>query len=112
MFPLSRNRDEAGKWLMFDAYRAALGAFALVVLLTNESQALLFLQRASARLALLPIGGATARDLHHATQDRTTKLPLMLLGELVSHCRRTVKIPAAFFRISFSSLRRASLRCI
>jgi hypothetical protein len=47
--------------------RAAVGAFALVVLLANASQELLLLSRASARLSLLPVGVATARDLQDPT---------------------------------------------
>jgi len=73
--------------------RAAVGAFALVILLANRRQKLLLLGGAAARLAFVPIGVATARDLHYATQSGDPVLPLMLLDELVPYCGRTVKIP-------------------
>jgi len=59
-----------------------------MVLLTNRSQKLLLLKRALAPLSLLPIGVATARDLHYATQSGDPMLPGLLLDELVSYYGR------------------------
>jgi hypothetical protein len=48
--------------------------------------------------------------LHGPAERREGEELLLLFDELVSHWGRAVKIPTAFFRISFSSLRRLSSR--
>src|SRR5260221_9312840 len=90
--------------------RTAIRAVALVMGLPNGNQQFLLLLSASARKPLLPVCVAALGHLHRPTQSRDRMLLLVLLDELVSHCGRTVKIPTAFFSISFSSLRRAFSR--
>jgi len=56
-------------------------------------------------------GKVTAgRYLQGPAQRRDRKAPVLLLDEPVSHRGALVKIPTAFFRISFSSFRRAFSR--
>jgi hypothetical protein len=65
-----------------------------------------------ARAAFAPAPGVVAAFGHPqgATQSGDGKVPHVLLHELVSHWGRFVKIPTAFFKISFSCFKRAFSR--
>src|SRR5437763_13625657 len=63
-----------------------------------------------ALLSFAPGVEAASTDLHYTAERREGELLLVpflvLLDEEVSHSGRMLKIPTAFFRISFSSFRR------
>ena len=86
--------------------RTALGLIAFLIGCLDLLGERLILLLSHTLAAFLPGIEAASTDLHCPAERGEGELLLVFFDELVSHCGRTMKIPTAFFRISFSSLRR------
>ncbi len=107
--PLWAARDARFLEISADA-RTAVGFLALLINGLDLLGQRFVLDLALTLWAFSPSVEAASTDLHGPAERREGEELLLLFDELVSHWGRAVKIPTAFFRISFSSLRRLSSR--